>query len=200
MIIGILISTSTYSQSWIVTDSKDLEIKAQPQMQNQLCWAAVSATVINYYNDTKYQDCDIARVAFNSDCCNNPQSCNKQNSVDFISDAIKNVAEVETKVMLGQVSIEKIKSLLNGGNPLVLRVASRFNGHFIVVTGYIAYRHKTTGKEKMTLMIKDPMWGYFIRNNDGTTTMAKFIEYNDLISGNGPDYDLVWTHTIEIEE
>ncbi len=199
-LIVILIFTSVYSQSWTTTKLKDLEVTSQPQIQNQLCWAAVTATVINYFNDTNYQDCDMAKVAFNSNCCNNPKPCNKQNSIHFISNAIGNIAEVDTKVILGQVSKQRLMSLVDDYNPLVLRVASKFGGHFIVVTGYITYKHKVTGEEKLTIMIQDPMWGYFTRNNDGTRTMAKFIEYNDLITGKGPDYELNWTDTIEIVE
>ncbi len=192
-------SQNISSQNWRMKKFEDLEIKTQPQTKEQWCWAAVSASIINYYEDTNFKDCNIASSAFNINCCTNSSVCNQQNSISFIGNVIERNSFASSKVMPGIVSKKRLIREIDEGDPLILRVESHFGGHFIVVSGYIIYEDTITGNQMMKVMIKDPMWGYFHINNDGTSTLAKFIEFSELISGKGPDYNLRWTHTIEFE-
>lgn len=173
---------------------KNLDIKGEAQSQSQWCWAAVSATVINHYNYYKINPCQIASEAFKTNCCLNEKECNNQNSLLFISEIIEKYSAATT-IVHGIVSASEIKNEIDKNNPMILRIESKFSGHFIVIGGYSINRDKD-GNDELFLMIQDPMWGYQINTNK----IGEFVSYNSLKNGFWGNYNFRWTHTMLFEE
>jgi hypothetical protein len=201
----ILISYSSFgytqSQSGYFPEKKTgtiayrtLNIKGVPQSQSQWCWAAVSAAVINHYNYYKTSDCKIASEAFKINCCSNPAVCNNQNSIFFIQKIIDEYS-ASSKVLNGTITASNIKKELDNDNPLILRIESKYGGHFIVIGGYSINRDKY-GNEELSLMIQDPMWGYQMQ----TDMIGKFISYKEMKNGSWDNYSFKWTHTMLFDE
>lgn len=173
---------------------RDLNIIGEPQTQSQWCWAAVSATVINHYNYYKVSPCEIASEAFDFNCCKNEFACNNQNSILFIGNIIDDYAAAPTLIS-GTVSASTIKDELDNDDPLILRIESKFGGHFIVIGGYTINRDDF-GNDELSLMIQDPMWGYQIN----TDMIGKFVTYSSLVDGSWDNYNFTWTHTLMFDE
>jgi hypothetical protein len=173
----------------------ELDIPYVNQTQSNWCWAASAAMVINYYKDTNVNSCSVASQEFNFNCCENPNPCNKQNSMDRFRFMVGNY-NINTFNLEGRVNWETIKNQLDNDETMILRVESKFGGHFLVVFGYYEQFNHTTGVTAKMLDIYDPYLTY--DKQFGEQKMFR-INYDRLLSGFGFSYELNWTHTLRFK-
>lgn len=139
-------------------DAKTLNFAMQAQKQTQWCWAAVSASVADYYGTAGFTQCDLAtwaastRGVANANCCKDGSSsdCNKPFTLDT---ALKHVGHLNAMTD-GASTLPKVQSEIDGKHPLGVRVGwTGGGGHFLVIDGY----DTTVADPKIALA--DPFYG-----------------------------------------
>ncbi|RZT00187.1 C39 family peptidase [Aquimarina brevivitae] len=173
----------------IIEEAK-LPVTHIKQPQSNWCWAASIAMVGNYYRNSNYTSCNIASQEFNFNCCNNPSPCNQQNSIDRFPKMLAHF-NVGVKSVKGKTDWKSIKNELDNGNPVLIRVESKYGGHFVIIYGY--FRNQYYKGEGAMLEVYDPALGFF---NDYGYEDGYTIAYPRLVSGWGYNYKLKWTHTV----
>ena len=172
--------------------SQVLNVPQVIQEQNQWCWAASSACVLDYFNYTTTQ-CTIAEFTrsvsttcnpnnFGTiNCCSDPsQGCNQWNynwgCPGSIQDILIHFANIQTNSISSSLTLPQIQTEITNGHPFIFRWGwSTGGGHFLVGFGIsgstINYMNPWVGE------------GYAINN------------YNWVVSGTDADGTHTWTHT-----
>jgi hypothetical protein len=156
-----------------------MQFPIQKQTEDKWCWAAVSASIDNYFvPSVNMQQCGVAhRVLPALDCCVNPDVCNTGASLEL---ALSKVGRFK-KMFLGPAKFADVCAQLNLNLPVGARIAWNQGGaHFVVITGFAT---STSGQQ--VLSIADPLFP------------NSTIYYNDFVSAyqaktNGGGK---WTHT-----
>lgn len=160
-----------------------MQFPIQKQTEDKWCWAAVSASVDNYFSPADLmQQCTVARDVLNAlDCCTNPDSYNTGASLEL---ALQKVGRFK-QIFAGPAKFADVCAQLNANLPVGARIAWNQGGaHFVVITGFTV---SPSGQQ--VLSIADPLF----RNST--------VYYNDFVSAyqaktNGGGK---WTHTYYVQ-
>ncbi|MFW9080945.1 papain-like cysteine protease family protein [Pseudomonas sp. P2757] len=127
-----------------------LNFSMQPQTQTNWCWAAVSASVGNYYGTGSWTQCGVASSELDRNCCNQPGPCNVYGYLDSALRTTRSYNGMNQ----GSLQMSAIQNQINMGRPIGLRCAWYGGGaHFLVICG-------TNGNY---LLIADSIYGYSTR-------------------------------------
>ncbi|CAN7324124.1 hypothetical protein ELH58_10355 [Rhizobium ruizarguesonis] len=139
----------------------------QRQEQTNWCWAAVSATVVQYYhNETYWKQCDIVTEALKEDACFGDASAphiNKQWELDKALSIVGCLKMMTDKNVPEEVVFHEIAER----RPLGARIHWKGGGgHFVVIRGWFIGED-----DALWYVVEDP-----VKNGGGTRTMpaAKF--------------------------
>ena len=119
-----------------------LPFAGKKQEQSEWCWAAVAASVADYYGNP-FKQCVIANAELGrSDCCGagGPKACNVYG---YLMSSLYRVGHfarwcARTSVAKPPPMDDDIRREINGKHPLCLRVQWNGGGaHFMTITGYI---------------------------------------------------------------
>lgn len=132
------------------------EVAETRQEQNQWCWAANTACIVNYYGTNgNIKQCELANKYLSNTgnrCCQNgsSRSCNRPNGENEMKRALKEQGELDSKIYQKALSISQIKESLTGKRPFIMgwRQANAQVGHVVVGCGY--------NPEAQTLTQMDP--------------------------------------------
>ncbi|HHL0960468.1 TPA: papain-like cysteine protease family protein [Serratia marcescens] len=151
-----------------------LNFNMQKQILANWCWAAVSASVGNYYGTGVWTQCDVASNALDRNCCNQPGPCNVYGYLD----SALQITRSYNGMSRSSLKMSVIQNQINMGRPIGLRCAWYGGGaHFLVIYG-------TNGNY---LLIADSIYGYSTRvlnsfprsyNGGGTWTHTYFTAKN----------------------
>jgi hypothetical protein len=110
-----------------------MPFEIETQLQDQWCWAAVSASISGYYSpEDKWSQCKIASYVLAGNCCDDPGSFNK---AAYLQEALR-VIEKLRGIELRSLSFEDIQSELLRGNPIAVRIGwEGGGGHFVIIRG-----------------------------------------------------------------
>jgi hypothetical protein len=133
----------------------------QDQEQTNWCWAAISASIAEFFGSSFWTQCKIASEELGVDCsrASNKNTCNRQWSLDAPLRLVGHLDQmVERSCNLAEV-IEEI----NAGRPLCCRIAYRRSGggHFVAIGGW-----SNTSDGKSYLQVHDPYLGFVIQLYD----------------------------------
>lgn len=163
-----------------------------PQTQSNWCWAATLAEVINATRGTDLIDCDVASQYFSQPCCRYPYSCNSQNSLFEFYDIVRRY-NLNTKIHY-RISWETLTEELKNSRPVLIRIESPLGqGHFVTIMGYDYSIYQDTGNIRRSIILSDPMYGYFVGDRD---LIGYGVTWEELIRGELFDYNARWTHTV----
>lgn len=127
-----------------------LNFTMQPQTQTNWCWAAVSASVGNYYGTGSWTQCGVATAALDRNCCNQPGPCNVYG---YLDSALR-ITRSFNGMNQGSLQMPAIQNQINMGRPIGLRCAWYGGGaHFLTIYG-------TNGNY---VLIADSIYGYSTR-------------------------------------
>jgi hypothetical protein len=109
----------------------------QRQEESNWCWAAVSATVLSYYdNDTDWTQCDIATAVLKVDACTGDRSAphiNKQTELDKALRVVGCLKRMTDKKVPEKVVFQEIAQR----RPVCVRIGwTGEGGHFVVIRGW----------------------------------------------------------------
>lgn len=152
--------------------SKTLPKFMEKQSETNWCWAALGASVGNYfYGQDSYTQCDVANTCLaKNNCCTNPAGCNEY---WFVDKALMAANSYDTKAS-GTATFATIQSRIDNDEPVGIRVKWTGTGaHCMMITGY------DENGEKIT--IQDPWHG---------TSIAEYSSYPADYQQGG-----TWTHT-----
>lgn len=202
LLIILFLSLDSYSQKFTVggevleiTDKVELNIPYVNQTQQNWCWAACAAMVINFYEETNLTSCSVASQEFNYNCCSNPSPCDKQNSLDRFKFMVGKY-DINTYDFENRVNWNTIKNQLDNDETMILRVESDYGGHFLIVYGYYVQYNHTTERTARMLKIYDPYLTYDrVHGKQDRFT----INYERLLTGYGYEYVFNWTHTLRFK-
>ncbi|MEB0048689.1 MULTISPECIES: papain-like cysteine protease family protein [unclassified Pseudomonas] len=151
-----------------------LNFNMQPQTQSNWCWAAVSASVGNYYGTGSWTQCGVATAALDRNCCNQPGPCNVYGYLD----SALTITRSYNGMNQGSLQLSAIENQICMGRPIGLRCAWYGGGaHFLTIYG-------TNGNY---LLIADSIYGYSTRavnafpgsyNGGGNWTNTYFTRKN----------------------
>jgi Papain-like cysteine protease AvrRpt2 len=118
-----------------------LSFVGQSQKQTEWCWAAVAASVADYYRNPM-QQCDIANGELQRlDCCNGSGSgaCNVPGYMMSCLYRVGHFARWAVRTKVKPVPMDRdIRYEIDGGRPLCLRVAWNDGGaHFMTIMAYL---------------------------------------------------------------
>ncbi|ACX87868.1 hypothetical protein F6Q07_15445 [Pectobacterium parmentieri] len=124
-----------------------LNFKMQKQTQTNWCWAAVSASVGNFYRTGSWTQCGVASASLDRNCCNQPGPCN---IYGYLDSALQ-ITRSYNGMNRGSLQMSAIRNQIKKGRPIGLRCAWYGGGaHFLVIYG-------TDGDY---LLIADSIYGY----------------------------------------
>jgi ABC-type bacteriocin/lantibiotic exporter with double-glycine peptidase domain len=115
---------------------KKLAFTIQPQHQSEWCWAAVAASIANFYEgNNKLKQCDIVNKMLILDtCCDDgsSDSCNQQFHLEPTLQRIRHLQRSQP----GQPDFAAVVAEMTAGRPLAVRILwSEGGGHVVVVYG-----------------------------------------------------------------
>jgi hypothetical protein len=116
---------------------KKLDFIIQAQEQSEWCWAAVTASIGNFYaGDDQLKQCDVVNTLLRrNDCCadGSSGSCNRQFDLDS---ALRRLEHFDRR-QPGQPDFNVVVAEIDGGRPLAVRIRwSEGGGHAIVIYGF----------------------------------------------------------------
>jgi Papain-like cysteine protease AvrRpt2 len=152
-----------------------LNFSIQQQTQTNWCWAALSASVGNYYRTGSWTQCGVANAQLGRNtCCNQPGPCNVYGYLDSALQTTRSFGGMSQ----GSIQLSAIDNQINMGRPVGLRCAWFGGGaHFLAIYG-------TNGSY---LLIADSIYGYSTRalntfprsyNGGGNWTTTYFTRKN----------------------
>ncbi|RON11494.1 hypothetical protein BK659_01425 [Pseudomonas brassicacearum] len=152
-----------------------LNFTMQRQTQTNWCWAAVSASVGNYYGTGSWTQCVVANDELDrNSCCNQPGPCNVYGYLDSALRTTRSFASMSQ----GSIQMNAIENQINMGRPIGIRVAWYGGGaHFLTFYG-------TNGNY---VLVADSIYGYSTRalntfpgsyNGGGNWTTTYFTRKN----------------------
>ncbi len=156
---------------------KSLAFTMEHQTQVNWCWAAVGASVGNFFWGTgTYTQCEIANTCQQkTTCCTSPGGCNQYGWLEKALAAAKSFDRYERAT----IEFAALQSQINSEKLIGTRVKWNSGGaHFMVISGY-----DTDGD---TIEIKDPWYG---------TSVMVFASYPASYHGGG-----TWTTTYYTEK
>jgi len=123
------------------------------QWQSELwwCWAAVAASVAEYFSPSNaWRQCQVAGATLgNGGCCANPSPCNQQYDLDKALTAVGHFSGL----VASTVSAGALAGELTAGRPIGSRVNwSGGGGHFVAIAGLLQGSQDYIG-------ITDPWYG-----------------------------------------
>jgi len=152
-----------------------LNFNMQQQTQSNWCWAAVSASVGNYYGTGSWSQCVVANYELDrNSCCNQPGPCNVYGYLDSALRTTRSFASMSQ----GSIQMPAINNQISLGRPIGLRCAWYGGGaHFLTIYG-------TNGNY---ILVADSIYGYSTRalnsfpgsyNGGGNWTTTYFTRKN----------------------
>jgi len=129
----------------------------QSQLQTYWCWAAVSASVADFYGGNSWTQCSIAGAELNLACCGDPTAAAPCNKPYYLQRALTRVGHLANWTS-GNVDISTLKQEIGGSRPLCCRIEwanSGGDGHFVTLTGWSI---DDTGIEYVD--VEDPFSGF----------------------------------------
>jgi hypothetical protein len=113
-----------------------LPFAMQQQEQSNWCWAAVGASVDQYYNPLgDPRQCTIATNQIGKQCCTTPVPADC-NIYGFCDQALQQRGH-HASTAGGSAAMAQVKTEIDAGRPLALRIAWNGGGaHFVVISGY----------------------------------------------------------------
>lgn len=149
-----------------------LDFVIQSQEQSEWCWAALSASIVNFYagNDSLKQCEVVKKVLGRSTCCEDGSSdlCNQQFDIDSALRRLGHLARAQGN----QPDFRIVDAEIKAGRPVGVRILwSDGGGHAIVVYGVTDDRQ---------VIIADPASA----NDEAIVPFDGFV-YKDIGSWNG---------------
>lgn len=152
-----------------------LNFRVQPQTQSNWCWAALSASVGNYYGTGSWTQCGVANAELGrQSCCSQPGPCNVYG---YLDSALRTTG-CYGGMRENRMQMPAIENQLGMGRPVGLRCAWYGGGaHFLTIFG-------TDGGY---LLVADSIFGYSTRalnsfpgsyNGGGNWTHTYFTRKN----------------------
>ncbi|MQA55284.1 papain-like cysteine protease family protein [Pseudomonas piscis] len=152
-----------------------LSFNIQQQTQTNWCWAALSASVGNYYNTGSWTQCGVANAELGrSTCCSQPGPCNVYG---YLDSALRTTGSYGG-MREDRMQMAAIENQLGMGRPVGLRCAWYGGGaHFLAIYG-------TDGGY---VLVADSIFGYSTRalnsfpgtyNGGGSWTHTYFTRKN----------------------
>jgi peptidase C39-like protein len=117
---------------------KILAFVMQQEEQDNWCWAAVAASVGDYYAAQEtWEQCEVANLELLRDDCCGDGAAGPCNVYGYLASALNRVHCLQNWQIAVRVAFAVVVGEINAGRPVCVRVAWRGGGaHFVVITGY----------------------------------------------------------------
>jgi hypothetical protein len=162
-------------------EAASIDFTVQQQCHSNWCWAAVAASVVEYYDPASgTAQCEVAnRDLRREDCC--AAECGDGN-VDFnvtnvLASPLNRFHCFERLKRMRRAAPDEVLTEMTAGRPLCVRSVWAGGGaHFLVVVGY-----RRRGENDPVLSLADPYWGY------SEYTYSRFSKHYQLTGGEWTD-------------
>lgn len=131
----------------------------QTQLEVEWCWAAVAASVDNYFNPfASLPQCRIATNVLGKDACSDPEASNISATLQKALKVVDRLRGIQAR----QLTFDELRGELDAGHPVCVRIAWHGGGaHFVVISGYYV---SPTGVR--TVEVSDPWYPNSTRDFD----------------------------------
>jgi hypothetical protein len=160
-----------------------LPYNLQLQCETNWCWAAVAASVINYYDpQTAWTQCTIANGQLErQDCCGDGAD-GPCNVYGYLASSLYRVGCLALWAVGKAATLEQVCSEIDGERPVGVRIEWLGGGaHFVAITGYL----EPGGDIGSLVTVQDPKVG------------TRIVAFANLLSdySDHPKQTGVWTDT-----
>ena len=141
----------------VVGAGRILVFDMQHEEQNNWCWAAVAASVGNYYaEEEEWDQCTVAnRELRREDCCGDG-AAGPCNVYGYLASALNRVHCLQNWAIAHRATFDMVVGEINAGRPVCVRVAWRGGGaHFVAITGY-----SDPDPAIAQVLVQDPFYQY----------------------------------------
>lgn len=153
----------------------------ETQEQREWCWAAVTASIVNYFDPAQaLNQCSVASKTIGRKCCPQVTACDIPM---FLHQALDEYSsEVKYQGQLGPLSWEELRQEIDDGFPVCVEVAwtKESSAHFVIIRGYA-----TSQSGERWVDIADPFY------LDSTLPYHQFVH--------GYLNDGVWHYTYKVK-
>ncbi|WP_428659162.1 C39 family peptidase [Reyranella sp.] len=137
--------------------AKTLTFIMQHEEQYNWCWAAVAASVGDYFTQAgTWKQCAVANLELRrNDCCaaGGDGPCN---IYGYLASALNRVHCLQNWAIGQRVAFDVVVGEIDGGRPVCVRVAWRGGGaHFVAITGY-----SDPDPTIAHVLVQDPLFQY----------------------------------------
>lgn len=133
----------------------NLNFLMQPQQQPEWCWAAIGASVAQFFQDSPaLTQCQIVNSCLGkTTCCSDGAGVECDQT--FYLEKSLGVGGNFVNVMEGAQTLETIRAQISGGNPMCARIQWSSGGaHFIVIAG--VGPDSPQGDDQTLITVEDP--------------------------------------------
>jgi hypothetical protein len=148
-----------------------LPFRMQHQEQTQWCWAAVTASVADFYNQPGWRQCQIVETCRGTSGCCTQGSSSACNQPWFLDQSLSRTGDL-SDYLARSLSWSEVQAEIEAGRPVGVRIGWPMGGHFVAIDGYSG-----TG----TLDIQDPWFNH---------STVSYQEFRTAYLGNGK-----WSHS-----
>ncbi len=176
-----------------VIAQRRLTFRIQRQQQSEWCWAAVAASVEQFFDPdpdpaSRLKQCEVADMVLKDKdkmpkpkCCEDPEDCDLPAELE---DALKKIYKWRDTLDVdpltgakGSLTFEQVKREIDRGRPVCAGIRWKSGtGHFVVVRGY-----RVLGSGAQQLYVADPLY---------PSSLVDFNEFTVAYYGEGE-----WTET-----
>jgi len=169
----------------VVVAQRRLTFRIQRQQQSEWCWAAVAASVQQFFEPAsepalELRQCEVADMVLQrTGCCDDPEPCNESAKLE---NALKKIRKWRNTLNAdsstgGILTFEQVQREIDRGRPVCAGITWDSGGeHFVVVRGY-----RVLGSGAHQLDIADPL---------NPSNLVDFDEFTQAYYGEGK-----WTET-----
>jgi hypothetical protein len=172
-----------------VIAQRRLTFRIQNQRQSEWCWAAVAASVQQFFEPasdpgSELSQCEVASMVLQkkeTECCDDPEPCNKAEKLETALKKIhkwrNTLKEDPSTEATGSLTFEQVQREIDRGRPVCAGITWESGGrHFVIVRGY---RELASGAHQVD--IADPL---------NPSNLVDFDEFTTAYYGEGK-----WTST-----
>jgi len=152
--------------------SQTVPFTMKNQLQTNWCWAAVTASVADFYRNQGWTQCRVVNDQLAQSTCCSDGSAGACNAPWYLDQALDRVGNLWYYAP-GPLAWGQIQSEIDGGWPIGVRIGwMSGGGHFVAVSGY---------SNQSVVDVQDPWYG---------RSSVDYVQFRSSYRGTGQ-----WTHS-----
>lgn len=135
---GLTSKTTRTVKIWSMLNNMSLGVTRVGQPVKMWSWAACAEMVLNSFYKPATQ-CAILSTSFNANCCNSPNLCNQQRTLEQICSSLKKNGGLQSVIKDSALTFDELRLELANGRPVIIEYNNLNEGHLAVIYAFDNY-------------------------------------------------------------